>query len=67
MERCEGQNRLLPIYNSSEAGWTDGHVESFSSSQVIPMQVSITSDGYTPYPVGVGPGIFYLPANAISK
>lgn len=50
-----------------KAGWTDGHVESFSSSQVIPMQVSITSDGYTPYPNGVGPGIFYLPASSISK
>jgi len=47
------------------AGYTDGHVESYPSSQVIPMEVSITSDGLTPYPAGVGPGIFYLPPNAL--
>lgn len=48
-----------------QAGYTDGHVESYSSSDVVPMKVSITSDGRTPYPDGVGPGIFYLPKNAL--
>ncbi len=47
------------------AGYTDGHVETFSSRDTVPMKVSITSDGKTPYPEGVGPGIFFLPAKAI--
>ncbi len=48
------------------AGYTDGHVESFTPSETIPMRVSITSDGSVPYPsgIGLGPGIFYLPTNA---
>lgn len=48
-----------------QGGFTDGHVESFPASQVVPMRVSITSDGTVAYPDGVGPGIFYLPENAL--
>ena len=48
-----------------QAAYTDGHVESYSSSEVVPMKVSITSDGSVPYPDGVGPGIFYIPQNAL--
>jgi len=47
------------------AGYTDGHVETYLSSETVPMEVSITPDGYTPYPDTVGPGIFFLPANAV--
>ena len=47
------------------AGYTDGHVETFSSRDTVPMKVSITSDGRTPYPEGVGPGIYFLPSNAV--
>jgi prepilin-type N-terminal cleavage/methylation domain-containing protein len=49
------------------AGFTDGHVESFSPSEVVPMKVSITPDGTVPYPsgVGLGPGDFYLPEGAL--
>jgi len=47
------------------AGYTDGHVGSFKASEVVPMRVSITSDGSEPYPDGVGPGIFYLPGNGL--
>ncbi|MBW8041584.1 MAG: prepilin-type N-terminal cleavage/methylation domain-containing protein [Planctomycetes bacterium] len=48
------------------AGYTDGHVGSFKSSEVVPMRVSLTSDGSVPYPDdGVGPGIFYLPKNGL--
>ena len=47
------------------AGYTDGHVESYSASEVVPMKVSITSDGSVPYPDDVGPGVFYLPENAL--
>ena len=47
------------------AGFTDGHVESFTSSEVVPMRVSIIPNGSVPYPSGVGPGIFYLPRNGL--
>jgi prepilin-type N-terminal cleavage/methylation domain-containing protein len=47
------------------AGYTDGHVESYSASEVVPMKVSITSDGSVPYPEGVGPGVIYLPRNGL--
>lgn len=47
------------------AGYTDGHVETYSSSDVVPMKVSITADGSVPYPDGVGPGIFFLPRGAL--
>jgi prepilin-type N-terminal cleavage/methylation domain-containing protein len=47
------------------AGYTDGHVETYDSTDVVAMRVSLTSDGRTPYPDGVGPGIFYLPSKAV--
>jgi len=47
------------------AGYTDGHVERYNSSDVVPMRISITSDGSEPYPEGVGPGIFYLPREGL--
>ena len=49
------------------AGYADGHVESFKASEVVPMKVSMTSDGSVPYPsgVGLGPGDFYIPRNAL--
>jgi len=56
------QDNKPPI--TLRAGYTDGHVETYSPSDVIPMRVSLTPDGTIPYPDGVGPGIFYLPANA---
>jgi prepilin-type N-terminal cleavage/methylation domain-containing protein len=48
-----------------KAAYTDGHVETYSASDVIPMKVSITADGTVPYPDGVGPGLFFLPRNAL--
>ena len=60
------------IANSNEhpkiivrAGYSDGHVENYSIQDAVPMKVSITADGKTPYPDGVGPGIFFLPRNAL--
>ena len=48
-------------------GYMDGHVESFTPSETVPMRVSITADGSVPYPsgIGLGPGIFYLPLNGL--
>ena len=47
------------------AGYFDGHVARYSPSDVVPMRVSLSSDGGTPYPVGVGPGVFYLPRDGL--
>ncbi|MCK4752031.1 MAG: type II secretion system protein [Planctomycetes bacterium] len=47
------------------AGYTDGHVESYSTSEVVPMKVSTSSDGTTPYLDGTGPGIIYIPENGL--
>jgi hypothetical protein len=49
------------------AGHTDGHVDSYTPSEVVPMRVSIVPDGSVPYPSGaVGdPGAFYLPRNGL--
>jgi prepilin-type N-terminal cleavage/methylation domain-containing protein len=48
-----------------QASYTDGHVQSYSASEVVPMKVSITSDGTVPYPDEVGPGIFCLPKDSL--
>jgi len=47
------------------AGYTDGHVETYTASQTVPMWVSVTPDGTAAYPDGLGPGIFYLPETAL--
>ena len=57
-------NLPIPQVNL-KAGYIDGHVETYSTSDAVPIQVSITADGTTPYPEDVGPGIFYLPPSAL--
>ncbi|UCF00344.1 MAG: type II secretion system protein [Planctomycetota bacterium] len=47
------------------AGYMDGHVERYTASEVVPMRVSQTPDGSIPYPSDLGPGIFYIPRNAL--
>lgn len=47
------------------AGYFDGHVSKYNSSDVVPMRVFINSDLNIPYPVGVGPGVFYLPRDGV--
>ena len=47
------------------AAYTDGHVESYTASDVVPMKVILRRDIGTPYPDWSGPGIFYLPKNGL--
>jgi len=61
----DGDIRLDTLKIKLHAGYTDGHVESYSASEVVPMKVSIASDGSVPYPDGVGPGVIYLPINGL--
>lgn len=47
------------------AAYTDGHVETYSASEVVPMRVSMGAEGIPPYDDASGRGIFYLPENAV--
>ena len=47
------------------AGYTDGHVESYSSSDTMTMKVIWKIETGEPYPPGIGPGDFYLPLEAL--
>jgi prepilin-type N-terminal cleavage/methylation domain-containing protein len=47
------------------AGYLDGHVSKYRPSEVVPMRVFINSELNIPNPVGVGPGVFYLPRNGV--
>lgn len=48
-----------------KAGFTDGHVETYSTSEVIKMRISMKQDGSTPYPDNVSPGgVFFIPARS---
>ncbi|AQT68927.1 hypothetical protein STSP2_02104 [Anaerohalosphaera lusitana] len=49
---------------SISAGFTDGHVESFPANEMVPMWVIMIRPD-TVYPLGVGPGVFYLPRKAV--
>ncbi|MHC4744439.1 MAG: hypothetical protein ACYS8Z_21200, partial [Planctomycetota bacterium] len=46
------------------AGYVDGHVESYSSSDTTTMLVIRKPESGEPYPDGIGPGKFFLPKNA---
>lgn len=50
-----------------QAGYTDGHVENFSTSDTTAMRVIKVPQTSEPYPGGdgIGPGIFYLPRKAL--
>jgi prepilin-type N-terminal cleavage/methylation domain-containing protein len=49
------------------AGYTDGHVETYSSTETVTMKVIIDPETGEPYPsdYGSGPGDFFLPRNAL--
>jgi hypothetical protein len=66
LSNSDGDIALDTLNIKLHAGFTDGHVESFTSLEVVPMKVSITPGGGVPYPsgVGLGPGDFYLPEKA---
>ena len=49
------------------AGYTDGHVGSYSTAEVVPMDVIKFPPTGEPYSreLGAGPGLFYLPEDAV--
>jgi prepilin-type N-terminal cleavage/methylation domain-containing protein len=58
----ENQIPIDSLCLTFHAGYTDGHVEKFTPSDTIPMKISMTPDGGTPYPDDIGPaGTIYIP------
>ena len=59
-------NLSLDLINISlSAGFTDGHVETYTAADVTPMKISIKPDGTMPYPDHVSPGgTFYIPQSS---
>lgn len=47
------------------AGYIDGHVESYSSSETVTIRVIFNPKTGEPYPHNTGPGQFFLPQNAL--
>jgi hypothetical protein len=48
------------------AAYTDGHVETYTPAEAVPMRVPMAPEGMPPYPDGAGSrGIFYIPENAV--
>lgn len=49
-----------------KAGYTDGHVETYTPADAVPMRISMTPEGVPPFPDG-GPslGLYYVPRNAL--
>ncbi len=47
------------------AGYSDGHVETYSASDTVTMRVILNPETGEPYPDDIGPGCFYLPRNAL--
>jgi hypothetical protein len=48
------------------AGYTDGHVGTYSPSEATPMRIGMTPEGVPPFPdVGPTSGLYYIPNNAL--
>lgn len=47
------------------ATYMDTHVESYSPLETVPMEVIVNMETGAPYPPGVGPGVFFLPEDAV--
>lgn len=48
-----------------QAGYTDGHVENYSSEDTVMMRVILKPETGQPYPDNISPGSFFLPCSAL--
>ena len=66
--RAEGDPNIAMPNVKLRAGYTDGHVETYTPSDAIPMRIGMTPEGVPPFPDG-GPtsGLFYLPRTAATR
>jgi prepilin-type N-terminal cleavage/methylation domain-containing protein len=61
----DGNISLDTIKVKLNAGYTDGHVESYSPQEVVEMRVSTEPDGSSTHTGGGSSGIFYLPKTGL--
>jgi len=59
------ENTLVAPQIKLQAGFTDGHVESFPACDTLAMRVILKPETGEPYPEDITPGTFYLPRNAL--
>ncbi len=64
--KADGDPNAVMTDVKLRAGYTDGHVETYSPSEAIPMQVGMTPEGVPPFPDDgrPNPGLYYIPRNA---
>ncbi|MBW8040613.1 MAG: type II secretion system protein [Planctomycetes bacterium] len=62
---ASGGLNLSTINVKLHAAYMDGHVESFTPSEAVPMKAIMNRFTNEPYPSGMGPGDFYLPRNGL--
>jgi hypothetical protein len=57
------REELAALNIKLHAGFVDGHVESYTPAETIPMRVILRPETGEPYPdsLGISPGLFYLP------
>ena len=63
--RASRSLNLSTINVKLNAAYSDGHVESFTPSEAVPMKAIMNRFTNEPYPSGVGPGDFYIPRNGL--
>jgi type II secretory pathway pseudopilin PulG len=61
----EGNPELAMPKVKLRAAYTDGHVENYSATEVVPMKISMTPGGVPPYPDGSSGGTFFVPENIL--
>jgi prepilin-type N-terminal cleavage/methylation domain-containing protein len=62
---ASGGLNLSTINVKLHAAYSDGHVESFTPSEAVPIKAIMNRFTNEPYPSGVGPGDFYIPGNGL--
>ena len=69
VRNTQGQSDRAAVHLKLQAGYTDGHVETYRPAETTILEVSETLDGTAPTfsGVGLGPGLFYIPRSATAS
>jgi prepilin-type N-terminal cleavage/methylation domain-containing protein len=64
--KAEGDPNVAMPDVKLRAGYSDGHVETYTPSEAVPMRISATPSGVPPFPASdPSGGMFYIPRNAM--
>jgi len=69
VHNTQGQPDRAAVHLKLQAGFTDGHIETYRPAETTILEVSETLDGTAPTfsGVGLGPGLFYIPRTAAAS